>query len=186
MFAFKHEPDLSLLTVVRSGFWSLSTVMAYELALRSELAALQNAGGPTCFIIDIRSSGAQALDVANELRAMVRRLGPLHANRTAVVTSSGIAKLQARRVADDNSQVFTSMVLARDWVLDTPHSTRATGPVHDNPSEADAEGATVHMHGPSDVDLVFTPRAAIETAKRISNAAVEALLAHPVQSPSTA
>ena len=185
MFTFKLEGHASLLIAVRSGFWSLNTVKAYELALRQELAILHRAGGPTRFIIDIRSSGAQAREVADALRTMVRHLGPLHADRTAVVASSGVAKLQAKRVADVNSQVFTSMVLARDWVMNTPHIALAGSPVHDRPSEADAEGSTVHIHGPSNVDFVLTPEAALETAKRISNAAVEVLLANvaPSRSP---
>ena len=48
--------------------------------------------------------------------------------------------------------------------------------VHDEPSDAKAEGRTVHIHGPSDVEVTLTPKAAFETAKRIGDAAVEALL----------
>lgn len=172
MFHFKFEPHIPMLTVTRSGFWTLDTVASYEVALRSELAQLRSSGRRTAFIIDIRSSGAQALDVADALRAMVGRLGPLHSDRTAVVTSSGLAKLQARSVADPAAQVFTSMVLARDWVL---KDLEAAATVHNEPSDADAEGPAVHVHGPSGVDIIFTPAAALETAKRIGDAAVEAL-----------
>jgi len=177
VFRFKLEDDLSLLTVTRTGLWSLETVKAYELALRRQLLDLHAFGRPTLFIIDIRGSGAQPRSVADALRLMVKGLGPLHADRTAVVTSSGIAKLQARRVADLNAQVFTSMALARDWVLGFVDPNRKIGIVHDVPSNAEAEGMVVHIQGPSDVDLMLTPAAALETAKRVGNAAVEALLA---------
>jgi hypothetical protein len=50
--------------------------------------------------------------------------------------------------------------------------------VHNEPSEADAAGACVHVHGPSDVDISLTPQAALETAKRIGDAAVEVILEH--------
>ncbi len=171
MFDFKSEPDLGLLTVTRTGLWSLATVRSYETALRLRLAEHKFSGKPTSFIVDIRTSGAQPVDVAEALRAMVNRLGPLQADRTAVVTASGIAKLQARRVADLNSRVFTSMVLARDWVLDNADSKAALGPVYDVPINAEPEGGVVHVHGPSGVDVLLTPSAALETAKRIRDAA---------------
>lgn len=47
MYEFKLEPDLSLLTVTRFGFWSIDTVRSYEADLRRELETLQRAGGPT-------------------------------------------------------------------------------------------------------------------------------------------
>jgi hypothetical protein len=175
MFEFKLEPDLRLLVVTRFGFWSLETVKSYEIALRSELAKLHLCGGPTSFIIDIRAGGPQPEVVANALRAMVKGLGPLHAHRTAVVTSSGMAKLQARRVADPSAQVFSSMVLARDWVLSETDTPAASPAVHDEPSSAEATGLAVHVHGPSDVDVTLTPAAALETAKRIGAAAIEVM-----------
>ena len=176
MFHFKLEPDIPLLTVTRSGLWLPETVVAYELALRRELAALHEHGEYTAFIIDIRSTGAQPRAVADRLRAMVARLGTLRATRTAIVASSGIAKLQAARVADGDSRVFTSIVLARDWVMRRGEQVPADI-VHDEPSDATAEGRTVHVQGPSDVEVSLTPGAALETAKRIEHAAIDALLA---------
>ena len=176
MFEFKLEPEIALLTAVRTGPWSLETVVRYEAALRRELAALHRCGPATSFIIDIRSTGAQPMEVADALRAMVGRLGALHADRTAVVTNAGIAKLQAKRVADDSAEIFTSMILARDWVARASDQTASGNLVHDVPSDAEAEGHTVRVHGPSDVDVSMTPGAALETAKRIGDAAIEALV----------
>jgi hypothetical protein len=48
--------------------------------------------------------------------------------------------------------------------------------VYDQPSEAEAQERTVHIHGPDNTELAMTPRAAIETAQRIGEAAVDALL----------
>ncbi len=176
LFQFKLEPNISLLTVTRTGAWSLDTVVSYEAALRMEMAKLHLAGRPTSFIIDIRSSGAQPSNVAEALRLMVARLGTLHANRTAVVTTSGVAKLQAKRVADPDAQIFTSMTLARDWIMSEIDPASVTGTVYDVPSAVEAEGPSIHIHGPSDVDIVLTPAAALETAKRIGDAAVEILI----------
>lgn len=176
MFKFKLEPNISLLTVTRRGTWSLGTVESYEAALRMEMAKLNLASRPTSFIIDIRSSGAQAADVAEALRSMVARLGSLHANRTAVVTTSGVAKLQAKRVADPKAQIFTSMKLARDWIMSEIDPASVTGTVYDVPSAVEAEGPSIRIQGPSDVDIVLTPTAALETARRIGDTAVEVLL----------
>jgi hypothetical protein len=148
MFEFKLEPEIALLTVTRTGFWSMDTVSSYERILREELAALHECGPSTAFIIDIRSSGAQAKNVADALRAMVGRLGHLHADRTAVIASFGLAKLQARRVADEHAQVFSSMARARDWVMGSISPTRVGEKVYNLPSEAERRGprstSTVH------------------------------------------
>lgn len=45
--------------------------------------------------------------------------------------------------------------------------------MHNEPSEADAEGIIVHIHGPADLDVTLTPAAALETAKRIRDAAID-------------
>ena len=176
MFLFKFEPELSLLTATRTGVWTLDTVASYEIALRSKLAELQSLGRLSSFIIDVRSSGPQSAAVADALRLVVQRLGPLHANRTAVVTLGGLEKLQARRVADVNDQVFTSMVLARGWVTGHVGHMNPVGMIHDEASIAEAEGPSVHIHGPANVDVSLTPAAALKTSKRIEDAAVEVLL----------
>ena len=176
MFYFKLEDKISLLTVTRKGPWSLRTVADYEIALRRELLKLKRLGSQTSFIIDIRSSAPQSTEVAEALRAMVQRLGPLHADRTAIVTSSGLAKLQAIHVADDNAAVFTSLVLARDWALQRGQMRLGGIEIYDVPSIAEAKGRAVHVHGPSDLDINLTPKAAIETARRIGKAANDALL----------
>lgn len=183
MFKFKLEPEIPLLTATRTGIWSIDTVMAYEAALRRELVSLKLSGRPTSFIIDIRSTVAQHRDVAEALRLMVARLGLLHADRTAVVASSGVAKLQARQVADPTARVFTSMAPAREWVMGKVDAKPPVDTAHDEPSDAEAEGPAVHVHGPADVDVTLTPAAALETAKRISNAAVEVLLSQTATVP---
>jgi hypothetical protein len=183
MFDFRLEPEIGLLTVTRTGVWSLATVASYEAVLRQQLAILQQCGPSTAFIIDIRATGSQSRIVAIALQKMVGRLGPLHATRTAVVTFSGLAKLQAMRIADIDAQVFSSMSAARDWLMGNEAAAHALAEVHDDASEADAEGRAVRVRGPSDVDVTLTPVAALETAKRIGNAAVEALLAPPAVPP---
>ena len=182
MFEIKLEPGISLLTATRTGIWSLRTVASYEVALRKDLAKLQRSGRPVSVIVDIRSSGAQPTAVAEALRAMVSRLGPLVTGRTAVVTASGVAKLQAKQGAVANSEIFTSMVLARDWVLRNSSDTKVKM-VHDAPSEVETEGVTVHVQGPSDVDINFTPEAALETAGRLTVAAKGAQLAELPEVP---
>lgn len=117
MFQFNLELPLHLLTIVRTGVWSLDTVHAYEIALRRELKLLHAGGGPTCCILDVRAIGAQSPQVSQALHMVVQRLGPLNVDRSAVVTATGISKLEAKRMADENAEVFTAMVLARDWAI---------------------------------------------------------------------
>ncbi|MFC3579511.1 hypothetical protein [Sphingomonas hylomeconis] len=48
--------------------------------------------------------------------------------------------------------------------------------IYSDPSTVEAEGSVVHLQGPSDVDIAMTPEAALETAKRLGDAAVDAIL----------
>ncbi|TPG39082.1 hypothetical protein EAH79_15200 [Sphingomonas koreensis] len=177
MFHFALERDIPLLTATRTGDWSIDTVRDYEVALRQELISLQLCDRPTGFIIDIRSKVALHLDVAEALRLMVSRLGRLHPDRTAIVASSGVTKLQARQVADPKARVFTSMIVARNWVTTELAASQPLVSVQCEPSDAEPTGSNVHVRGPSNVDVVLTPAAALETARRIGDAAVEVLLA---------
>jgi len=47
---------------------------------------------------------------------------------------------------------------------------------HDQPSSVEAQTDGVHVDGPDGVAVTLTPRAALETAKRMSDAAVEILI----------
>ncbi|WP_380786045.1 hypothetical protein [Sphingomonas sp. R86521] len=175
MFDFQLEPEIPLLTVTRSGSWSVDTMMAYEPLLRRELALLEISGRPRCCILDIRSTTAPAHDVGAALRAMVARLGHLRPDRIAVVSSSGIRELRAQRTASPDYRIFASMRLAREWITEAS-AMRLGTTIHDQPSRVEPEGLTVHVRGPSNVDIILTPAAALETAKRMGDAAVDVIL----------
>lgn len=174
MYSFIFEPDISLLTATRTGAWSLDTVALYEAALRLELAQLHLGGRPTAFITDTRFSCVQETQVDDALRTMVAGLGPLNAARTAVVTAAGLILPQGVGAADAGEQVFPSMALARNWATTEPAAEPVT--VHDEPIDAAAAGPAVHLHGLPDVNVTLTPVAALETAKRIGDAAIEVLI----------
>jgi hypothetical protein len=175
MFRFDLEPALPLLTVTQKGVWTAATVATFEPAFRQELKLLLVSGRPTSLIIEIRATAPRDLLVTEALRAMVARLGHLKADRTAVVSSLGFADLQAGRISDPTTRIFTSIVQARDWVTNKPSESLSMTSSNE-PSDASPEGPVVHVRGPADVDFVLTPAAALETARRISDAAVEVLL----------
>jgi hypothetical protein len=174
MFEISVEPDLSLMTVTRTGIWTLATVKSYESALKRELRKLRESGRPTSFIIDIRSTEPTPRDVAIALREVVDNLGDLRADRIAIVSSSGVTKLEAAQFGHYDTQVFTSTVLARDWV--TSRASTLRPPVYDEPSGIEAEGKSVHVTGPAAVDFNLTPAAALEMSKRMEDVAVEVLV----------
>jgi hypothetical protein len=51
-------------------------------------------------------------------------------------------------------------------------------PVQDQASDVESGDNAVHMQGPADVDVSLTPRAALETARRLGEAAVESIINH--------
>jgi signal transduction histidine kinase/DNA-binding NtrC family response regulator len=60
-----------------------------------------------------------------------------------------------------------------------------TSPVHNEASDAVALGAAVHILGPADVDVTLTPTAALETARRVGDAAIEVLIKKANSAPTT-
>lgn len=48
--------------------------------------------------------------------------------------------------------------------------------VQDEASQVEAGDNAVHVQGPADVDVSLTPRAALETARRLGEAAVESII----------
>lgn len=176
MFNFMLEPGIPLLTVTRTGQWSVATVAAHEIAFRQELVQLRHSGKTRGLIVDIGATWMQERDVAWALRRMEMRLGELRPERIAVVSSFGASRLHARHLKEPDTQIFASMQFARAWIISKADETAYPGQVHDQASHAEAEGLTVHVHGPSDVHIMLTPAAALETAKRIGDAAVEVII----------
>lgn len=176
MFNFILEPEIPMLTVARTGKWSLATVAAHEIVLRLELAHLRLSGKPRGLIVDIGSTWPQERNVALALRRMEGRLGNLRPERIAIVSSFGVSRLHARHLKEADTQVFASMKYARQWIIRMAEPTGLPSDVYDRPSQADPEGLTVHIHGPSDMGMMLTPSAALETAKRIGDAAVEVII----------
>lgn len=176
MFSFTTEPEIPMLTVTRTGEWSLETVAAHEIVFRQELFHLRLSGKPRGLIVDIGATWPQERNVAWALRRMEARLGDLRPERIAVVSSFGASRLHARHLKEPDTQIFASMKYAREWILRMAEPNGLSTEVHDKPSNADPEGMAVHVYGPSDLAVMMTPGAALETAKRIGNAAVEVII----------
>ena len=58
-------------------------------------------------------------------------------------------------------------------------------PVQDEASTVAAGDNAVHVLGPGDVDVSLTPRAALETARRLDEAAVESIINNAVHDKSS-
>jgi hypothetical protein len=176
IFNFILEPCIPLLTVTRTGQWSVETVAAHEIAFRQELVQLCLSGKTRGLIVDIGATWPQERNVARALRRMEARLGELRPERIAVVSSFGTSRLHARHLREPDTQIFASMEFAREWIMRQADTTAYPGEIYDQASQAEAEGLAVHVHGPSEMHMVLTPSAALETAKRIGDAAVEAII----------
>lgn len=176
IFNFTLEPGIPLLTVTRIGQWSVATVAAHEIAFRQQLLQLSSSGKARGLIVDIGATWPQEHNVVWALRRMEGRLGALRPERIAVVSSFGASRLHARHLREPDTQVFASMAFAREWIIRQADASAYPGEIYDQASHAEAEGLAVHVHGPSDMHMVLTPAAALETAKRIGDAAVEVII----------
>jgi carbamoylphosphate synthase large subunit len=55
--------------------------------------------------------------------------------------------------------------------------------VYSEPSKVEAQTDGIHVEGPDAVEVTLTPKAALETAKRLGNAAVDMLVGNPESPP---
>lgn len=137
---FHAGTGIPLLTVTRTGQWSVATVAAHEIAFRQELVQLRHSGKTRGLIVDIGATWMQERDVAWALRRMEMRLGELRPERIAVVSSFGASRLHARHLKEPDTQIFASMGFARAWIISKADATAYPGQVHDQASHAEAEG----------------------------------------------
>lgn len=121
MFTVTIEPAHQLMRIEVRGFWTPDTMRAYVGELGTKAGALGLSGGCRRILVDMSDYPIQAQAIAE---AHVRIIGHGKTEMgaiTAVVMTSALSKLQAKRMAKlAGHELFDDEPAAREWLLGQP------------------------------------------------------------------
>jgi hypothetical protein len=125
-YSARLDPGQKLVEIVLRGHWTVDIARSYERDFRSALDELAQRGcplGEQATLIDITGFGVQPQDVAAQLElfAADQSIAP---RRTAMVVSTMLLKLQARRVAPDY-RIFDNRDEALAWLTEPVENPRS-------------------------------------------------------------
>lgn len=119
-FTIRIAPERKLLEIEYRGYWDAATLQRYDAELRRKLSALRSCGcahGEHVTILDMRSFPVQSQEMLAGLGAMT--INPVfRSRRVAVVLSSALGKMQAKRTAPDYG-MFDDREEAAAWLHGT-------------------------------------------------------------------
>lgn len=118
MFTVAIEPENRLLRIAVHGFWSEKVMREYVAELGRQTEALGHHGGCRRILVDMSDYPVQSQAIA-EGHARIIAYGRTEMKAvTAVVMTSALSRLQARRIANlAGRELFDDEASAREWLL---------------------------------------------------------------------
>lgn len=118
-FSVRADADGTLLDIELRGFWDASTVERFAGAVAMALQTMKSAGcrpGDQVTLVDNARLNIQSQDVVHRFEELIeRRLNT--SRRTAVIVSSALLKMQAKRVGPSH-QFFEDRDAALRWLME--------------------------------------------------------------------
>lgn len=121
LFAINLTPATCLVEIVLRGFWTVEDFARFETALRAAMHDVMAHGcrmGEQVTLFDLTQYTVQSADVAQGMAGMAGD-PTIGSRRIAVILSSALLKMQARRTAPDYG-FFEDRAEALAWLLDGP------------------------------------------------------------------
>lgn len=119
-FSVRADAARKLLDIELRGFWDLGTIDRFAGAVAMALQTLKSAGcrpGEQVSLVDNAQLNIQSQDVVHRFEELIEsRLNT--SRRTAVIVSSALLKMQAKRVGPSH-QIFEDRDTALRWLLET-------------------------------------------------------------------
>lgn len=116
MFEIVFDDADKLMRLRLTGFWDAETTARFVEKVRAESAAAQQRHGSFDVLGDARDFAVQTPDVAERFRLLAEQAS---ARRTAVIMTSALAGMQARRnLPTDRFRVFGDMAAAQAWLAE--------------------------------------------------------------------
>ena len=117
MFEIDRDERRAVMRLRLSGFWDAATTARFIEELRTHTAAMIAAHGRFDVLSDAREFAVQTPEVAERFSALAEQSS---ARRTAIVVSSALASMQARRsMASDRVRIFGDITAAQQWLDET-------------------------------------------------------------------
>jgi hypothetical protein len=121
MYTITIESEHRLMRIEVSGFWSSDVFPGYLAELRRHVEALAPSGGCRRILVDMSRYPIQPKDVAQAHANIIAHGKSEMKACTAVVMSSVLSKLQAKRMANlAGRELFDDEPSARHWLLQQP------------------------------------------------------------------
>jgi hypothetical protein len=100
-----------------SGFWNLQTVSVFLLEIEQKEGRLKATGKPHFVMTDLTDFPVQTREIADALEHHLKAWSDVGAFN-AIVSSSMLAELQVKRIAEGgNRRYFSSKDDAMDWLI---------------------------------------------------------------------
>ena len=117
-YAFRFDADQRVLHCRANGFFTVEEVRAFGVAVRHHADLARQACGYCRLLIDTSDGVVQSNEIIEEfarLPPMIERPG----DKKAVVVSSSLVKMQARRTFHNSNreQAFVSIATATAWLM---------------------------------------------------------------------
>lgn len=118
MFIVTTEPAYQLMRIEVQGFWTRETMRAYVAELGKRTKTLDSCGGCRRILVNMSAYPIQAPDIAQgHVRIVLHGKTEMKA-ATAVVMTSALSKLQAKRMANlAGHELFNDESTARTWLI---------------------------------------------------------------------
>ncbi|TPG10801.1 hypothetical protein [Sphingomonas oligophenolica] len=116
MFEIVFDEAKRVMRLRLTGFWDAATTARFADEVRAESAAAMTRHDSFDVLSDAREFAVQTADVADRFRQLAEQGS---ARRTAIVMTSALAGMQARRsLAIDRVRVFGDMASAQAWLAE--------------------------------------------------------------------
>jgi hypothetical protein len=121
MFTVTNEPEHRLMRIEVHGFWTPDTMRAYLTELGAKASALGSIGGCRRILVDMSDYPIQSQAIAEGHARIIAHGKTEMRAKTAVVMTSALSKLQAKRMARlAGQELFDDEPAARHWLLAQP------------------------------------------------------------------
>lgn len=119
MFSFSYDPDRVLLSIVQRGYWSLPVFLDYEREYLAHHDQIRLHRRSYRVFADCSDYPVQSVEVGEGFARLFDRLMRNNHGRYAILTSSTLNKMQAKRaIPQENVQVFSDREAAMAWLFE--------------------------------------------------------------------
>jgi hypothetical protein len=118
MYKLSYDPELALLEYDLNGYWSMDDFSRFEREIRACHVQIRKDRTSYRVLSNGGDFAVQSADVRAAFEALFDALGKDNEGAFAVVVSSALSSIQAKRVLPRaNVRIFSDAVEARRWLL---------------------------------------------------------------------